>query len=98
MTDGSLPDEPRATDALAIGVAVFLSGAVLLGVEIAASRVLAPTFGSSLYVWGSLIGIVLTGLAIGYWVGGVVADRMPDPVPARLGAHPRRRCSLRSCP
>ncbi len=77
--------------AVAIGVAVFLSGAVLLGVEIAASRVLAPTFGSSLYVWGSLIGIVLTGLAVGYWVGGVVADRMPTPVPARLRAHARRR-------
>ena len=59
--------------ALGIAVAVFLSGAVLLGLEITASRVLAPTFGSSLYVWGSLIGIVLTGLAVGYWVGGVVA-------------------------
>lgn len=65
--------------ALAIAFAVFLSGAVLLGVEIAASRVLAPTFGSSLYVWGSLIGIVLTGLAVGYWIGGVLADRMPTP-------------------
>ena len=65
--------------ALAIGVAVFLSGAVLLGLEIAASRVLAPTFGSSLYVWGSLIGIVLTGLAVGYWAGGVIADRLPTP-------------------
>lgn len=65
--------------AIAIGIAVFLSGAALLGVEIAASRVLAPTFGSSLYVWGSLIGIVLTGLAIGYWCGGIVADRFPSP-------------------
>ena len=65
--------------AVAIGVAVFLSGAVLLGLEITASRVLAPTFGSSLYVWGSLIGIVLTGLAIGYWAGGALADRMPTP-------------------
>ena len=64
---------------IAIAVAVFLSGAVLLGLEIAASRVLAPTFGSSLYVWGSLIGIVLTGLAIGYWAGGIAADRMPSP-------------------
>ena len=64
--------------ALALGVAVFLSGAVLLGVEIAASRVLAPTFGSSLYVWGALIGVVLTGLATGYWIGGALADRWPS--------------------
>ena len=45
----------------AIAVAVFLSGAVLLGLEIAASRVLAPFFGNSLYVWGALIGVVLAG-------------------------------------
>ncbi len=66
-------------EAVALGTAVFLSGAALLGVEIAASRVLAPTFGSSLYVWGALIGVVLTGLAIGYWAGGVLADRWPSP-------------------
>lgn len=64
---------------LAIAVAVFLSGAALLGLEITASRVLAPTFGSSLFVWGSLIGIVLMGLAIGYWAAGIVADRLPSP-------------------
>ena len=64
---------------LALGVAVFLSGAVLLGLEIVASRVLAPAFGSSLYVWGALIGVVLTGLAIGYWAGGMLADRWPTP-------------------
>jgi spermidine synthase len=64
----------------ALGVAVFISGAVLLGVEIAASRVVAPYFGSSLYVWGALIGVVLTGLAIGYWLGGALADRRPTPV------------------
>lgn len=65
--------------ALALSLAVFLSGAVLLGVEIAASRVLAPTFGSSLYVWGALIGVVLAGLAVGYGAGGVLADRWPSP-------------------
>ena len=43
---------------LALGIAVFLSGGVLLGLEIVASRVLAPAFGSSLYVWGALIGVV----------------------------------------
>ncbi len=64
---------------LALRVAVFLSGAVLLGVEIVASRVLAPSFGSSLFVWGSLIGVVLTGLAVGYSIGGGLADRYPTP-------------------
>ena len=63
----------------AIAVAVFLAGAALLGLEIAASRVLAPYFGNSLYVWGALIGIVLAGLSTGYWVGGAIADRYPTP-------------------
>jgi spermidine synthase len=69
----------ETSGAIALRVAVFLSGAVLLGVEIVASRVLAPSFGSSLYVWGSLIGVVLTGLAIGYWAGGALSDRYPTP-------------------
>jgi spermidine synthase len=75
-----MPRRHEGVSAAAIGTAVFLSGAVLLGVEIAASRVLAPAFGSSLYVWGSLIGVVLAGLAIGYWLGGVLADRFPSPL------------------
>ncbi len=62
--------------AAAIGVAVFLAGGALLSLEIASSRVMAPYFGSSLFVWGALIGIVLAGLSVGYWVGGVVADRI----------------------
>jgi spermidine synthase len=62
-----------------ITVAAFLSGAVLLGLEIAASRVLAPFFGNSLYVWGALIGVVLAGLAVGYWAGGTLADHLPHP-------------------
>ena len=64
---------------LPVGVVVFVSGAVLLGVELAASRVLAPFFGNSLFVWGALIGVVLAGLATGYWVGGALADRLPAP-------------------
>ena len=69
----------ESRSAVAIAVAVFLSGAALLGLEIAASRVLAPYFGNSLYVWGALIGIVLAGLSTGYWFGGVLADRYPTP-------------------
>src|SRR3712207_6567831 len=62
---------------LALGLAVFTSGGVLLGLEIAASRVVAPYFGSSLFVWGALIGVVLTGLSLGYAAGGALADRLP---------------------
>jgi spermidine synthase len=70
---------PTGVHGVALGIAVFISGAVLLGVEIAASRVLAPFFGNSLFVWGALIGVVLAGLAVGYWAGGALADRMPAP-------------------
>ena len=62
-----------------ITLAVFISGGALLCTELAASRVLAPFFGNSLFVWGALIGVVLAGLAIGYWAGGALADRMPAP-------------------
>jgi spermidine synthase len=65
--------------AFIVAAAVFVSGAVVLGMEIAASRVVAPFFGNSLFVWGSLIGVVLAGLSIGYWAGGWLADRWPTP-------------------
>ncbi len=60
-------------------IIVFTSGGVLLSLEIIASRVLAPYFGNSIYVWGSLIGVFLTALSVGYAVGGRLADRYPSP-------------------
>ena len=56
----------------------FLGGAVFLALEIVASRVLAPYFGSSIYVWGSLISVFLFALSVGYYLGGVLADRWPS--------------------
>jgi spermidine synthase len=56
---------------------VFVCGAVLLGLEIVGSRVLAPYFGGSIFVWGSLISTFLAGLTIGYYMGGFLADRRP---------------------
>lgn len=56
---------------------VFVSGGILMGLEILGSRVLAPAFGNSIFVWGSLIGVFLGSLACGYYVGGLLADRRP---------------------
>ena len=56
---------------------VFVSGAVLMALEIAGSRVLAPHFGSSIFVWGSLISVVMTSLSIGYYWGGWLSARDP---------------------
>ena len=57
---------------------VFISGAVLMGLEIVGSRVLAPYFGSSIFVWGSLISVVMTALSIGYYWGGWLSAREPS--------------------
>jgi spermidine synthase len=57
---------------------VFISGAVLMALEIAGSRVLAPYFGSSIFVWGSLISVVMTALSLGYYWGGWLSTREPS--------------------
>ena len=57
---------------------VILSGAILMALEMVGSRVLSPTFGSSIFVWGSLISIFLAALSLGNYLGGRLADRKPS--------------------
>jgi spermidine synthase len=53
-------------------------GAVLMALEILSSRYLAPHFGNSVYVWGSIISVFLAALSLGYLWGGRLADREPS--------------------
>ncbi len=57
---------------------VFTCGAVVMSFEILGSRILAPNFGNSVFVWGSLISVFLTGLSAGYYLGGRIADIRPS--------------------
>lgn len=54
---------------------VFLSGALVMVLEMVGGRVLAPHVGTSAIVWTSLIGVVLACLALGAWAGGKFADK-----------------------
>lgn len=55
----------------------FFTGAVVMALEILGSRLLAPVFGNSLFVWGALIGVILAAMSGGYATGGWLADRFP---------------------
>lgn len=54
---------------------VFLSGFAIMVLEIIGARYLGKDFGSAFYVWISQIGVILIALALGYAVGGTLADR-----------------------
>ncbi|XGI82844.1 spermidine synthase [Halorutilales archaeon Cl-col2-1] len=53
-----------------IEAVVLIAGTVSMGLEILAGRIVAPEYGSSIYTWGSIIGVFLTGLSLGYYRGG----------------------------
>ncbi|HRB83730.1 MAG TPA: fused MFS/spermidine synthase, partial [Acinetobacter johnsonii] len=54
---------------------VFFTGAAVMVIELLGTRLIAPFYGASLYVWTSLISVTLIALALGYYVGGILADR-----------------------
>ena len=56
---------------------VFTASACTLILEIVAGRILAPVIGVSLYTWTSIIGVVLAGISVGNYLGGLTADRFP---------------------
>jgi predicted membrane-bound spermidine synthase len=71
---------PPTTSALSatIYLAAFVTGAIVMSFEMLGSRYLNPYFGSGIYTWASLISTVLAALCVGYFIGGIAADRYPS--------------------
>ena len=51
-----------------------------MALEMVASRYLTPYFGGSIFTWAAIISTVLAALAVGYFVGGWIADKLPSTV------------------
>ncbi len=62
------------------------SGFVLMALELLSGRILAPTFGSSIYVWGAVITVFMLALSIGYLLGGRLSMTTPR-LPTLAGLH-----------
>ena len=56
----------------------FVSGFIIMAIELLGGRILAPYFGSSIYVWGSIITVFMLALSIGYLVGGRLSLHHPN--------------------
>ncbi len=46
-----------------------------MAAELLGAKMMAPFYGSSLYVWSAVMAITLGGLASGYFLGGIIAER-----------------------
>ena len=56
----------------------FTGGFSIMSIELLAGRMLAPFFGSSIYVWGSIITVFMLSLSLGYLLGGRLSLRTPS--------------------
>jgi MFS family permease len=71
------PTQAQSYQGLVMSLA-FTSGFIIMSVELLGGRILAPYFGSSIYVWGSIISIFMVALSVGYLVGGRLSLHNPN--------------------
>ncbi|TWX51144.1 fused MFS/spermidine synthase [Colwellia hornerae] len=53
----------------------FCSGFCIMGIELLGGRILAPFFGSSVHIWGSIITVFMLSLSFGYLAGGKLSTQ-----------------------
>lgn len=75
MSKSSVRSEVYALPSWMLLATIFITGNVVMMLEVVGTRVIGPFFGVGLYVWSALITVTLLSLAAGYWAGGKLADR-----------------------
>ena len=73
-----MSDAGAALNNLLVLVLAFVSGFIIMTIELLGGRILAPYFGSSIYVWGSIITVFMLSLSVGYLLGGRLSLRSPS--------------------
>ena len=73
------PDKGAKRKSVALAVLVFVCGWGVMSLEMLGGIILTPFFGSDIHVWGSVIGVFLMSLAVGYVLGGKLSRRFPKP-------------------
>jgi spermidine synthase/MFS family permease len=68
----------KATPVAGLRPLVFICGMVFMSLELLGGALIAPYFGSNVFVWGGVITVFLAALSVGYRAGGWLADRRPQ--------------------
>lgn len=74
---GAAPKAAAPGGSRLIKLTALACGTACMALEMVGVRLLEPCLGSTIYVWGAIIGIFLGALALGYYLGGRAADRFP---------------------
>ena len=74
--DDALAVETMKT--VVVNVVAFGGGFVIMSLELLGGKVLAPYFGGSIYVWGSIITVFMLALSVGYLLGGHLSLKRPS--------------------
>jgi len=78
MSSTTARGRPPLATLLAVNVLAFCGGFAIMSLELLGGRILAPWFGSSIYVWGSIITVFMLSLSVGYLLGGRLSLRSPS--------------------